>query len=115
MSSIAGKFRLLTLFSLVYVTNLELIEARKGFDVSRLMFGFDLRCFKEKGYDFIVVRAYRTFGCFPDPDGSDTIKEAEEAGFQNIDIYMSPCPEGYKSASTQVDEMSEFDNNKYVK
>ena len=73
------------------------------------MFGFDLKCFKEKGYDFIVVRAYRTIGCFPDPDGRGTIKEAEEAGFQNIEIYMSPCPGGNKSASAEVDEMSTSD------
>ena len=75
------------------------------------MFGFDLKCFKEKGYDFIVVHAYR---CFPDPDGSDTIKKAEEAGFQNIEIYMSPCPGGNKSASAQVDEISTSDYTRYT-
>ena len=82
------------------------IEAIKGLDVSRLIFTFDLKCFKERGYEFVVVRAYRTIGCFPDPDASDTILKARDAGFKNIDIYMSPCPGG-KSASDQVDEMSE--------
>ena len=49
----------------------------------------------------MVVRAYRT-----DPNASDTILKARDAGFKNIDIYMSPCPGG-NSASDQVDEMSE--------
>ena len=49
-------------------------EERKGLDVSRLMFTFDLKCFKEKGYEFVVVRAYRAIGCFPDPAASDTLQ-----------------------------------------
>lgn len=83
-------------------------EGKTGLDVSRLMFGFDLKCFKEKGYTFVVVRAYRTIGCFPDPDGSDTLVKASEAGFEDIDIYMSPCPVGggIKPAASQVEEMS---------
>ena len=94
-----------TLLLLLLVTNIAISKARKGLDVSRVIFNFDLKCFKEKGYDFVVVRAYRTIGCFPDPDGSDTIKKVSEAGFEDIDIYMSFCP-GYKAASDQVDEMS---------
>ena len=85
-------------------------EGKKGLDVSRLMFTFDLKCFKEKGYEFVVVRAYRTIGCFPDPDASDTLQKAKDAGFEHIDIYMSPCPGGGKSATEQVDEMSKSDN-----
>ena len=53
-------------------------EEKRGLDVSRLMFTFDLKCFKEKGYKFVVVRAYR---CFPDPDASDTLQKAKDAGF----------------------------------
>ena len=72
------------------------------------MFQFDLECFKEKGYEFVVIRAYRT--CFPDPDGSDTITKASKAGFENITIYMSPCPgRGGKPATDQVDEMSKLE------
>ena len=100
MIRLAVNFTFLLLFYIV------VIDARKGIDVSRLMFTFDLKCFKERGYEFVVVRAYRTIGCFPDPDASDTILKARDAGFKNIDIYMSPCPGG-KSASDQVDEMSE--------
>ena len=88
---------------------LTITQARKGIDVSRLVFTFDLKCFKEKGYEFVVVRAYRTIGCFPDPDGSDTMLKAKEAGFQHIGISMSPCP-GDKSATAQVDEMSKSDH-----
>ena len=96
-------FRWILLLLLYVATS----EARKGIDVSRLMFSFDLKCFKEKGYEFVVVRAYR---CFPDPDGSDTILRASEAGFKHIDIYISPCPGG-KSATNQVDEMSKSDKS----
>ena len=96
---------------LLHLTFLGGTKAVKGLDVSRLMFQFDLECFKEKGYEFVVVRAYRTIGCFPDPDGSDTLVKTSRAGFKNIEIYMSPCPGGYKSATSQVDEMSKFDKN----
>ena len=90
----------------LFLFYLATIEARKGIDVSRMMFTFDLKCFKGSGYEFVVVRAYRTIGCFPDPDASDTILKARDAGFEHIDIYMSPCPGGGKSATDQVDEMS---------
>ena len=83
---------------------------RTGLDVSRLMFDFDLECFKEKGYSFIVVQAYRTIGCFPDPYGGDTITRARKAGFEDINIYMSPCPGGSKPAAAQVEEMSKAVN-----
>ena len=91
------------LVSLFYLV--EISKERKGLDVSHLMFGFDLKCFKEKGYDFIVVQAYRYFSCFPDPSAPDTIQKAKDAGFEHIDIYMSPCPR-IKPATQSVDEMS---------
>ena len=97
-------FRRWALKFIVLLFYLATSEERIGIDVSRLMFTFDLECFKEKGYEFVVVRAYRTFGCFPDPDASDTIQKARDAGFE-LDIYMSPCPRG-KSATISVDEMS---------
>ena len=100
----------LHLVFLLHLTYLGVTKAGKGLDVSRLMFQFDLEYFKEKGYEFVVVRAYRTIGCFPDTDGSDTIVKAKRAGFENIAIYMSPCPGGDKSATDQVDEMSKLNN-----
>lgn len=98
----------LTVYFTLLLYYLVIIEARKGLDVSRLIFGFDLKCFKDRGYEFVVVRAYRTIGCFPDPAASDTIVKTRDAGFEHIDIYMSPCP-GDKPATNQVDEMSKFD------
>ena len=103
--SASGSMEKLRWWIFLLVLYLAITKARKGLDVSRLMFTLDLNCFKEKGHEFVVVRAYRTIGCFPDPDGSDTMLKAKEAGFQHIDIYMSPCP-GDKSATDQVDEMS---------
>lgn len=98
--------RPLCLVILLHLTFLGVTKAGKGLDVSRLMFQFDFECFKEKGYEFVVIRAYRT--CFPDPDGSDTITKANKAGFKNVAIYMSPCPGGQKPATDQVDEMSKL-------
>ena len=82
-------------------------EERNGLDVSHLMFSFDMQCFKEKGYEFIVVQAYRSFNCFPNLNTSDTIQQARVAGFEYIDIYMSPCPRDV-SANDSVGEMSKY-------
>ena len=45
----------------------------------------------------------------PIPTLATPYKKAKDAGFEHIDICMSPCSGG-KSATDQVDEMSKSDN-----
>ena len=89
---------------LLGLSSLRLSYATKGIDVSTLVYSSDFKCLKEQGYDFLIVRGYRSTG-EPDPDAIHTIANAREAGFEYIDVYMFPCPRCSKTASEQVEEM----------
>ena len=89
---------------LLGVSSLHFTEATEGIDVSTLVYPKDFECLKNDGYDFLIVRGYRSLGS-PDPDAIHTIANARQAGFKYIDVYMFPCPRCSKSASTQVDDM----------
>jgi len=78
--------------------------AIKGIDVSTLVSSSRLKCLKEEGYNFLIVRAYRSIGK-PDSNVVHTVANARQAGFKHIDVYMFPCPQCSKSASVQVQEM----------
>ena len=86
------------------LSSLRLGDATKGVDVSSLVYSTGFKCLKDDGYDFLIVRGYRSTG-EPDPDAIHTIANARDAGFENIDVYMFPCPRCGKSASDQVREM----------
>ena len=83
------------------------VDATIGLDVSTLVYPKDFECLKNAGYEFLIVRGYRSYGS-PDPDAIHTIANARQAGFKYIDVYMFPCPKCPKSASAQVDEMGKF-------
>ena len=82
-------------------------DATKGIDVSTLVSSSDFKCIKGNGYDFLIVRGYRSTG-EPDPNAIHTIANARDAGFEYIDVYMFPCPKCGKSASEQVKEMGKY-------
>ena len=82
----------------------SLTSATKGIDVSTLVYSTGFKCLKGDGYDFLIVRGYRSTGK-PDTNAIHTIANAREAGFKYIDVYMFPCPRCGKSASEQVREM----------
>ena len=92
------------LFSL---SGLSLTDATKGIDLSTLVYSNDFKCLKDDGYEFVIVRGYRSTG-EPDPDAIHTIANARDAGFEYIDVYMFPCPKCGKSASEQVKEMGTY-------
>ena len=92
-------FLLLGVTSCGYLT-----AATKGIDVSTLVYPDTFKCLKEQGYEFLIVRGYRSLGS-PDPDAIHTIANAFQAGFKYVDVYMFPCPKCSKSASEQVREM----------
>lgn len=82
-------------------------EATQGIDVSTLVYPNTFECLKNNGYEFLIVRGYRSVGS-PDPDAIHTIANARQAGFKYIDVYMFPCPTCSKSASDQVQEMGKL-------
>ena len=91
-------------FLLLIISSFHVSEAVKGIDVSSLVYPKDFECLKDQGYEFLIVRGYRSVGS-PDPDAIHTIANARQAGFKYIDVYLFPCPRCSKSASEQVDEM----------
>ena len=92
---------------LLATASLQFTEATKGIDVSTLVYPKDFQCLKNDGYEFLIVRGYRSLGS-PDPDAIHTIANARQAGFTNIDAYIFPCPKCSKSASEQVEEMGKL-------
>jgi GH25 family lysozyme M1 (1,4-beta-N-acetylmuramidase) len=62
-----------------------------GVDVSALVSTSTWRCLKDNGHHFAIVRCWESVG-HPDPNCPHTIKNAHEAGINDTDIYMFPCP-----------------------
>ena len=91
-------------FLLLVISSCHVSEATNGIDVSTLVYPEDFECLKNQGYEFLIVRGYRSVGS-PDPNAIHTIANARQAGFKYIDVYLFPCPTCSKSASEQVDEM----------
>jgi len=76
----------------------------KGIDVSQLVTTDQFKLIKKQECNFAIVRAYRSIG-EPDGNAAYTLRNAEEAKFDNIDVYMFPKPKSTKSATEQVQEM----------
>ena len=87
---------------------LPLINATKGVDLSTSTSSTAFICLKEDGYEFVIVRAYLSYGK-PDSSAVSTIGNAHAAGFNLVDVYMFPCPKCSKSAKEQVLEMGRCD------
>ncbi|KAF7632191.1 hypothetical protein Mgra_00008376 [Meloidogyne graminicola] len=67
------------------------INAKEGVDVSELTTIEQFNCLKNKlKTEFVIVRAGRSNG-FVDNNATKNIKNAREAGINDIDIYIFPC------------------------
>jgi len=66
------------------------IEARIGVDVSSLYKQDSWDCINKKGYDFAIVRCYRSLNII-DENCAESVKRAWAAGMKNVDLYMFPC------------------------
>lgn len=98
----------ITALSLCFVLSLkELVDATKGVDLSTSASKSVFTCLKGEGYEFVIVRAYRSLGD-PDPYAASNVANAKAAGIENADVYMFPCPKCNKSAKEQVDEMGKL-------
>jgi hypothetical protein len=83
------------------------LQATKGVDVSSPTSKSAFSCLQQQGYEFLIVRGYRSYG-EPDGDAAPTVANAKAAGIQNADVYMFPCPKCSKSAKEQVDDMGKY-------
>ncbi|CAF1026739.1 unnamed protein product [Rotaria sordida] len=61
-----------------------------GVDVSTAVTQANFACLKGKGYNFAIVRAYRSSGTI-DPNAVQTIKNAWNAKMAHVDAYIFPC------------------------
>ena len=100
------------------MATVEEVKTTEGIDVSTLVSSSDFQCLKKKGYDFVIVRAYRSIDVCqsidvcrsigkPDSNAVQTIENAIQAGFRHVDVYMFPSPKCGKPASVQVHEMGQ--------
>jgi len=70
----------------------------KGVDVSDLCSASGFSCLKNQGYNYAVIRAWRSSGTW-DPQCSTNINNAISAGMNPVDVYMFPRPLGASGAS----------------
>ena len=80
-------------------------EATKGVDVSGDLDNYDFKDIMEEGiHGFVIFQGYRSDGTV-NPYAVNDSTGAYEAGFDNFDVYLSPCPKCNKTASQQAQEM----------
>jgi len=72
-----------------------------GIDVSSAVSQSDFSCMLNDGYQFAVVRAWKS-SCSVDANAANTIINALNAGFQHVDIYIFPSYSCSMSATAQV-------------
>ena len=85
-------------------------EARQGIDVSQPASTEIFSCLKQTGYDFAIVRAFRSSG-MPDYNAPQTIRNARQANFATVEAYMFPCP---KCGNAQKQVCVSFEVYHYV-
>ena len=66
-------------------------EARQGIDLSQPTNTKTFSCLKHEGYDFVIVRAFRSNGK-PDHNAPLNIQNARQANMTTVEAYMFPCP-----------------------
>ena len=80
-----------------------------GIDVSRSLDNYDFKDFMEAGItEFVIFKGYG--GGSVNPNAINDSIGAYEAGFNNFDMCLSPCPRCNKTAAEQVKEMGMFDS-----
>lgn len=79
-----------------------------GVDLSTLTSTSSFECLRQHDYDFVIVRAWRSFSSF-DPNAPQTLHNAVAGGFptDQLGVYMFPCFSAHKPASEQVNSMVE--------
>ena len=78
-----------------------------GFDFAGTVFSTsDFECMMDKGYEYMIVRAWESIGSF-DSDAPSNLKNAQSAGYAvaNTSVYMFPCASTAESAAKQMQTM----------
>jgi hypothetical protein len=75
----------------------------KGVDLSDPCSATGFSCLKRTGYQYAVIRAWRSSGVW-DPDCASNINNAISAGMNPVDVYMFPRPKG-ASGSSQASQL----------
>lgn len=76
---------------LVIVAYIIKTDASLGIDFSDSINVASLACLKESGYDFAIVRAFRSSG-IPDENAPASIRNVRSANISSVEVYMFPCP-----------------------
>jgi GH25 family lysozyme M1 (1,4-beta-N-acetylmuramidase) len=80
-------------------------------DYSTLLTVDELKCMRNNGMSLALPRAWRSSGTI-DTNAVQNIKNAHDAGFPGVDVYLFPCRG--KSAADQVNQMiNELGNSQY--
>ena len=66
----------------------------------------DFQCLQQEGYDFIIARAWHSYGAF-DSDSVSNLENAQSAGYTSsaTEVYMFPCASSAASAKQQMQSM----------
>ena len=84
------------------------LVATIGIDVSGPLVNYDFKDFMEAGIDgFVIFQGYQSDATV-NPNAINDSIGAYEAGFNNFDMTLSPCPRCNKTAAQQVQEMGKF-------
>jgi len=67
------------------------VEAAKGLDVSSSFPQKAWDCIVGRGYEFAIVRCYRSLNIVDD-NCAESVARAWAAGMKHVDLYMFPCP-----------------------
>jgi len=87
-------------------------NATLGIDISSPFAVSAWQCLRNTGYSFAIVRCFCSTGN-PDRNCPQSVANAWEAGFNNVDIYMFPCPQ-CGNAQQQVQSLyNHASNSKY--
>lgn len=78
------------MFITLLLSYLSVALATYGLDVSQSTSQSSFSCLKSNGYNFAIVRVYRSSGSV-DPNGPSTIHNAWNGGMAHVDGYLFPC------------------------
>ena len=102
----AGSLRRLLLVATAFaigasVVGVSRVAAHIGGDISEPYDKSVFECCRKRGWEFVVVRSYQSFGA-PDPHAPESLRNAHAAGIPTRDVYHFPCVS--VDAKKQVDD-----------
>jgi len=84
----------------------------RGVDVSDSCSQSGFSCLQRAGYNYAIVRGWRSSGTF-DPDCGANIDAATAAGMSPVDVYMFPRPKGASGVSQATSLWNSLQNTNF--